>query len=91
MMNSVTLIKRDIVSDAGVKSSLCESETDLVCRVGPSVADVDEFCHERKFMSMNFSICDDRRSQIGQGRHLICRRKILTIARPVDTHTNKYH
>lgn len=58
-MDSVTLIESDVIANTRVKSSLGESQAYLVGRVGASVADVDEFCHKGKFVTMNLTIRDD--------------------------------
>ena len=61
MVDSVALIERDVVTDTRLKTALSERETNLVCCVCPSVADVDELRHEWKNVLLHLPIRDDRR------------------------------
>lgn len=89
-MDCVSLVERDIVAYSWLESSLGERKADLICSVRSPVADVNEFGNEGELVFLYLSVGDDRRREIWKCRHLICRRKILTIRRPVDTHADKY-
>ena len=90
MVNRVSLVKSDVITDSWIETSLCESEAYFICSISASVANVYELCNEGKLMLLYISIRDNGRRKVRQRRHLICRCKILTISRIVQAHDDKY-
>lgn len=64
MVDSIALVECDVVADPWVKTSFGECETDFICSITTSVADVDELCDERKLVLLHLPIRDDRRCQV---------------------------
>ena len=58
LVNSVSLIKRDVVSHSGKETSFSEREAYLVLRVRASVDDVDELRDEGKLELLYCSAAD---------------------------------